>query len=210
MSSTSITSLRSRSLCAEQAVGALAALGAGFLLALMIDRNGALALATDPWLASWLAHGAGTLVAALLWGLMARVNTNRRSRAGTGSVGRQAAGTRSLASSSAPDSSSTDPSQSETAPAQAKTRPAQVERVPLWAWFGGLPGALTVVLAAFCLNSPLGMAGTLALLLLGQLLFGALCDALGWFGLPRRRPEGMDLFATFLVMAGALLIVLGL
>ncbi|MGL6324974.1 DMT family transporter, partial [Aeromonas rivipollensis] len=58
------------------------------------------------------------------------------------------------------------------------------------AWLGGLPGALTVVLAALCLNSPLGMAGTLALLLLGQLLFGALCDARGWFGLTRRRPRG--------------------
>ncbi|MGL6582984.1 DMT family transporter, partial [Aeromonas caviae] len=60
---------------------------------------------------------------------------------------------------------------------------------PPWAWLGGLPGALTVVLAALCLNSPLGMAGTLALLLLGQLLFGALCDGLGWLGLARRRPR---------------------
>jgi hypothetical protein len=34
------------------------------------------------------------------------------------------------------------------------------------------------------------MAGTLALLLLGQLLFGALCDGLGWLGLARRRPSG--------------------
>ena len=210
MSSTSITSLRSRSLCAEQAVGALAAFGAGLLLALMIDRNGALAQVTDPWLASWLAHGAGTLVAALLWGLMARVNTNRRSRAGTEMVGKMPAGPGSLATLSAPDRERSASNQGEPASTQAKTRPVQGERVPLWAWFGGLPGALTVVLAAFCLNSPLGMAGTLALLLLGQLLFGALCDALGWFGLPRRRPEGMDLFATFLVMAGALLIVLGL
>ncbi|MGL6481650.1 DMT family transporter [Aeromonas caviae] len=59
------------------------------------------------------------------------------------------------------------------------------EAAPPWAWLGGLPGALTVVLAALCLNSPLGMAGTLALLLLGQLLFGALCDGLGWLGLAR-------------------------
>ncbi|MGL5812418.1 MAG: DMT family transporter [Aeromonas sp.] len=210
MSSTSITSLGSLRFQGEQAIGALAAFGAGLLLALMIDRNGALAQATDPWLASWLAHGAGTLVAALLWGLMARVSTNRRSRAGTATAGKMPVELGSLAPSSAPDSNSTGPSQDAPAPVQAKARPAQVEKVPLWAWLGGLPGALTVVLAAFCLNSPLGMAGTLALLLLGQLLFGALCDALGWFGLPRRRPEGMDLFATFLVMAGALLIVLGL
>ena len=142
-----------------QTIGALAAFAAGLLLALMIAQNGALARATDPWLGSWLAHGVGTLVAALLWWL---------------------------------------------AP-----RPPQPEAAPPWAWLGGLPGALTVVLSALCLNSPLGMAGTLALLLLGQLLFGALCDARDWFGLTRRRPSGKDALAALLVLAGALLIVFG-
>ena len=147
-----------------QTIGALAAFAAGLLLALMIAQNGALARATDPWLGSWLAHGVGTLVAALLWWL--------------------------------------------------SPRPPTPEAAPPWAWLGGLPGALTVVLAALCLNSSLGMAGTLALLLLGQLLFGqllfgALCDGLGWLGLARRRPSGKDALAALLVMAGALLIVLG-
>lgn len=141
-----------------RAAGALGALAAGLLLALMIDRNGALARATDPWLASWLAHGVGALVASLLWRLAPR-----------------------------------------SAPAAA---------TPRRAWLGGLPGALTVVLAALCLNSPLGMGGTLALLLLGQLLFGALCDAIGAFGLARSRPKGGDLLAMGLVLCGALLIVL--
>lgn len=209
----SILSPHSRRPCAEQAIGALAALGAGLLLALMIDRNGALAKATDPWLASWLAHGVGTLVAALLWGLMARVSANRRSAANTGGAGALIANTTAVSAPSnpvQPHQNSFAPRQGKPASTQAKARSTQAEKVPFWAWFGGLPGALTVVLAAFCLNSPLGMAGTLALLLLGQLLFGALCDGLGWFGLPRRRPAGMDLFATLLVMAGALLIVLGL
>ena len=94
-----------------QTIGALAAFAAGLLLALMIAQNGALARATDPWLGSWLAHGVGTLVAALLWWLAPRSPTP--------------------------------------------------EAAPPWAWLGGLPGALTVVLAALCLNSPLGMAGTL-------------------------------------------------
>ncbi|MGN5031080.1 DMT family transporter [Aeromonas rivipollensis] len=49
----------------------------------------------------------------------------------------------------------------------------------------------------------------MALLLLGQLLFGALCDARGWFGLARRRPSGKDALAALRVMTGALLIVLG-
>ncbi|WP_349918664.1 DMT family transporter [Aeromonas veronii] len=213
MSSTLVTSLGTSlgalRLHGGQAIGALAALGAGLLLALMIERNGALAQATDPWLASWLAHGIGTLVAALLWGLVARVNANRRRSAGAATAGKTAAESTSLSTPSVPDSNSATPCQGEPVATLVTAEPAQTQKAPLWAWLGGLPGALTVVLAAFCLNSPLGMAGTLALLLLGQLLFGALCDALGWFGLPRRRPEGMDLFATFLVMAGALLIVLG-
>lgn len=168
MSSILIASRPARRVLAGQALGALAAFASGLLLALMIAQNGALARATDPWLASWLAHGVGTLMAALLWAL-----ASRYSPTGTGV---NDAGSRTQA--------------------------------PRWAWLGGLPGALTVVLAAFCLNSPLGMAGTLALLLLGQLLFGALCDGLGWFGLTRRRPQGLDLLAASLVMAGALLIVL--
>ena len=55
-----------------QTLGALAAFAAGLLLALMIAQNGALARATDPWLGSWLAHGVGTLVAALLGWLAPR------------------------------------------------------------------------------------------------------------------------------------------
>lgn len=193
MTATLIASLSSRRLHAGQAIGALAAFGAGLLLALMIAQNGALARATDPWLASWLAHGVGTLVAALLWGIAARVNTHRRKAAQAGAMAVEA----SLATNPAGPASSL-----------AEAMPSQLNRVPYWAWLGGLPGALTVVLAAFCLNSPLGMAGTLALLLLGQLLFGALCDGLGWFGLTRRRPQGLDLLAALLVMAGALLILL--
>lgn len=30
--------------------------------------------------------------------------------------------------------------------------------LPLWAWLGGLPGAMTVILAAICVNSPWGWA----------------------------------------------------
>ncbi|MNH19970.1 hypothetical protein D3C79_797220 [compost metagenome] len=196
MTATFIASLSSGRRHAGQAIGALAAFGAGLLLALMIAQNGALARATDPWLASWLAHGVGTLVAALLWGIAARVNTHRRKAAQAGAARAMAVGA-SLATTPAGPAS-----------CLLEAMPSQLNRVPYWAWLGGLPGALTVVLAAFCLNSPLGMAGTLALLLLGQLLFGALCDGLGWFGLPRRRPQGLDLLAAFLVMAGALLILL--
>ncbi|MGL6533553.1 DMT family transporter [Aeromonas caviae] len=88
-----------------QTLGALAAFAAGLLLALMIapERRPCPA-PPSPWLASWLAHGVGSLVAGLLWWL--------------------------------------------------SPRPPTPEAAPPWAWLGGLPGALTVVLAALCLNSP--------------------------------------------------------
>ncbi|MGX2955130.1 DMT family transporter [Shewanella sp. JL219SE-S6] len=46
---------------------------------------------------------------------------------------------------------------------------------------------MTVILAAICVNSPLGLGGTLALLLLGQLLFGTISDTRGWWLLPKRQ-----------------------
>ncbi|MBO2702496.1 DMT family transporter [Shewanella algae] len=79
--------------------------------------------------------------------------------------------------------------------------------LPLWAWLGGLPGAMTVILAAICVNSPLGLGGTLALLLLGQLLFGAISDTRGWWLLPKRQLHPLEWPALLLVLAGALLLI---
>lgn len=47
---------------------------------------------------------------------------------------------------------------------------------------GGIPGALTVLLAAIAVNSPLELAGTLGLMLTGQIVFGLIADLRGWFG----------------------------
>lgn len=79
--------------------------------------------------------------------------------------------------------------------------------LPLWAWLGGLPGAMTVILAAICVNSPMGLGGTLALLLLGQLLFGAISDTRGWWLLPKRQLHPLEWPALLLVLAGALLLI---
>ncbi|MFQ2432528.1 DMT family transporter [Aeromonas caviae] len=68
----------------------------------------------------------------------------------------------------------------------------------------GLLGALLILKGAPWER----LAGLDPWLLLGQLLFGALCDGLGWLGLARRRPSGKDALAALLVLAGALLIVL--
>lgn len=91
-------------------------------------------------------------------------------------------------------------SESPVAPSSKKT--------PKWAYLGGLPGAMTVVLAAICVNSPLGLSTTLVLGLTGQILTGLLADRFGWFGLPRR-PLGLrDVQVAASVLAGSGLVIL--
>lgn len=82
------------------------------------------------------------------------------------------------------------------------------ERWPLWSYFGGIPGAFTVLLAAITVNSALGLAGTLALLLLGQMTFGVVADCFGLFRLQRRCPQPRQALGFALVLAGSLIILL--
>ncbi|KYQ96473.1 hypothetical protein AWY96_24345 [Serratia plymuthica] len=78
---------------------------------------------------------------------------------------------------------------------------------PRWAYLGGIPGALTVVVAAITVNSPLALAGSLALMLTGQVLFGMLSDSRGWFGAIQRRLRTNDIIATLLILAGCALLI---
>ena len=80
-------------------------------------------------------------------------------------------------------------------------------RAPAWAYLGGLSGALTVIVTAVAVNSPLALTGTLALGLAGQVLFGLFADARGLFGLPRRRPDLRDAVSVALIAGGSLLIL---
>lgn len=79
---------------------------------------------------------------------------------------------------------------------------------PFWAYAGGLSGALTVIITSQAVNSGLGLAGTLALGLLGQVVFALLADRFGWFGLPVRRPGGRDAAAFLLILSGSAVIIL--
>lgn len=79
---------------------------------------------------------------------------------------------------------------------------------PLWAYLGGISGAVTVMLTSFAVNSPLALSGTLALGLAGQVVFSIVADRLGLFGLPMRRPDRRDLAAMALILAGSALIIL--
>lgn len=81
-------------------------------------------------------------------------------------------------------------------------------RWPIWAYLGGVPGAFTVLLAAITVNSALGLAGTLALLLVGQMAFGVCADYFGFFGLPRRQPQFRETLGFAVVLIGSIVIIL--
>jgi transporter family-2 protein len=84
---------------------------------------------------------------------------------------------------------------------------APVPRAPLWAYLGGLAGAATVILTSVAVNSPLALAGTIALGLAGQAAFALAADRFGLFGLARRRIAPADLAAFALVIAGSLAVI---
>ncbi|MGH9897782.1 MAG: DMT family transporter [Pyrinomonadaceae bacterium] len=74
---------------------------------------------------------------------------------------------------------------------------------PSWAYLGGIPGALTVVLAAITVNSRLALSGTLALMLVGHVLFGIVSDRFGLFGVPKRKFILADFFVVLSVLTGS-------
>ena len=78
---------------------------------------------------------------------------------------------------------------------------------PMWAYLGGISGAVTVMLTSITVNSVLALSGTLALGLAGQVVFGLAADRFGLFGLPRKRPSLHDIGAVALIVGGSLLII---
>lgn len=92
---------------------------------------------------------------------------------------------------------------------RSRQQTAAPRPVPYWAWLGGVPGALTVLLAAITVNSPLALSGSLALMLLGQILFSVAADGRGWFGVARRRLSRRDIGALALILVGSLMLIYG-
>jgi len=84
---------------------------------------------------------------------------------------------------------------------------AKVTRAPLWAYLGGVSGAVTVMLTSYTLNTPLALSGTIAIGLAGQLVFGLIADARGMFGMPQKTPTRQDLGALALITAGAMVLI---
>ncbi|WP_394841188.1 DMT family transporter [Pendulispora brunnea] len=140
------------------------AVAGGALLAVMIHYNSVLAKHSSPVMASWMAHGIGTLGALVLVVAGARIFR----------------------------------------PKGPNPMPA---KAPGWAYLGGIPGAFTVWLAAVTVNSKLGLSGTLALMLVGQVIFGILSDRFGLFGVPKRRFVLKDLFVVLAVLSGSAILI---
>lgn len=80
---------------------------------------------------------------------------------------------------------------------------------PIWAYLGGIPGAFTVILAAITVNSPLGLSGSIVLIMAGQVLFGLVSDAFGLFGLSKRSMNINDGIVLMLMVAGCLMTFFG-
>lgn len=79
--------------------------------------------------------------------------------------------------------------------------------IPLWAYLGGISGALTVMLTSTTVNGVLALSGTLALGLVGQTVFSLAADRFGFFGLDRRRIGPRQIAALVLILAGSALII---
>lgn len=90
---------------------------------------------------------------------------------------------------------------------RTKTASVPSQRWPLWSYFGGVPGAFTVLLTAITVNSALGLAGTLALLLVGQMAFGVFADYFGLFRLQRRQPQPRETIGFAFVLIGSIVII---
>ena len=91
---------------------------------------------------------------------------------------------------------------------QAAAATAEAGKAPLWAYLGGVCGAVTVMLTSTAVNSPLALAGTLALGLAGQFILSLAADYWGLLGLAKRRLDLRDAGAVILIAAGSLLIIL--
>lgn len=90
----------------------------------------------------------------------------------------------------------------------AKAAQANAGKPPIWAYLGGVFGAVTVILTSVAVNSPLALAGTLALGLAGQVVLSLAADYWGLLGLPKRRLDLRDAGAVILIASGSLLIIL--
>lgn len=78
---------------------------------------------------------------------------------------------------------------------------------PAWSYFGGIGGAMIVVIANITVNSTIGLVGSLSLMILGQTSFAILFDFKGWFGMEKRNLSLSDFLQIPCIVAGSILII---
>lgn len=82
---------------------------------------------------------------------------------------------------------------------------AVMQRVPWWAWTGGLWGAVYVVIIIVLLPR-IGTAPAIALFVLGQMAASLAFDRIGLFGVPKHPIDAMRIVGTILLVAGVVLV----
>lgn len=82
-------------------------------------------------------------------------------------------------------------------------------KIPLWYYLGGVPGAFTVVLAAVLVNNGMGLPSAIALMLSGQVVFGMIIDNYGLLDLPVQKINRNSMIAVILVIFGGVLVTIG-
>ena len=87
--------------------------------------------------------------------------------------------------------------------------PAKRLRVPRYTFITGIFGGIAVAIVGVCVNGPLGVAGTVGMMVLGQVLYGWLSDAFGWFGSAKRWPTLLDFVQALFVLAGVGVLIYG-
>jgi transporter family-2 protein len=79
-------------------------------------------------------------------------------------------------------------------------------RVPPWLWLGGVMGAIVVTTISYA-PQRIGTFATIGLLIAGQLVAGAVIDALGLFGLEKIPLTVHRIAGLVLLSVGALLVL---
>jgi transporter family-2 protein len=83
--------------------------------------------------------------------------------------------------------------------------PAVISRVPLWAWSGGIFGAIFIGLSIITIPK-LGGAAYIALLVTGQMIGALTVDHFGWLGV-QERPIDLPRMLGVALLIGAVILI---
>lgn len=86
-------------------------------------------------------------------------------------------------------------------------KPAKTGKTPFWTYLGGVPGAIAVVVSNVTVNSRIGLSGSLALMLLGQTVFGLTVDSFGLFEMRKRVLGVQDYLEVLMIMSGSAILI---